>query len=114
MFPPLSTDADARSTRWLWLLPRLALLLFVASVATQLWLRERADGEQDRATLINDALWLEQNLRFNLRHNEERLAGIGPEQAADAGAFEAHARVLLGNATGLRQIVWLDAALEPL
>ena len=114
MFPPLPADADARSARWLWLLPRLALVLFVASVATQLWLRERADDEDERATLINDALWLEQNLRFNLRHNEERLAAIGPEQAADAERFEAHARTLLANNSGLRQIVWLDAAARPL
>ncbi len=113
MFPPIPADADARSARWLWLLPRLALLLFVVSVATQLWLRERADSEEDRATLINDALWLEQNLRFNLRHNEERLAAIGTEQAADARQFEAHARTLLANNSGLRQVVWLDAAARP-
>lgn len=112
MFPPAPADADARSARWLWLLPRLALVLFIASVATQLWLRERADIDEARATLISDALWLEQNLRFNLRHNEERLAGIGPEQASDTRAFEAHARSLLGNNTGLIQIVWLDPALR--
>lgn len=97
----------AQANRWIWLLPRLAFGLFIASVAAQLWLTERADSEESRATLINDALWLEQSLRFNLKHNEERLADIGPDQAADPRRFEAHARAVLGN--GLHRVLWLDA-----
>lgn len=103
--PPTPVDA-AQANRWLWLLPRLAFGLFIASVAAQLWLTERADSDESRATLINDALWLEQSLRFNLKHNEERLADIGPEQAANPRRFEAHGRALLGN--GLQRVLWLD------
>ncbi|MBI5329515.1 MAG: PAS domain S-box protein [Betaproteobacteria bacterium] len=104
---PLPSSVDsAQANRWIWLLPRLAFGLFIASVATQLWLTEKADSDESRATLISDALWLEQSLRFNFKHNEERLADIGPAQAADPRRFEAHARTLLGN--GLHRVLWLD------
>jgi two-component system sensor histidine kinase DctS len=100
---------STRSERWLWLLPKLAFGLFVASVATQLWLTERADTEEERATLLGDMLWLEQSLRFNLKHNEERLSQIGEDKADNLPLFEANANTLLGNATGLRQVALLDA-----
>ena len=59
--------------RWLWILPRLAFILFVGGVALLLWMSDRADKEERRATLISDILWLEQNLRFHLTRNEELL-----------------------------------------
>ncbi|NTV96618.1 MAG: PAS domain S-box protein [Thiobacillus sp.] len=95
------------SGRWLWLLPRLAFALFVASVAAQIWLNERADSEEERATLLNDVLWLEQTLRFNLEHNEESLARIGPD--IGVAPFEANARALLDNKSGLVGVVLLAA-----
>jgi two-component system sensor histidine kinase DctS len=96
-----SNPASPKSSRWLWLLPRLAFGLFVASVATQIWLNQRADSEEARATLLNDMLWLEQTLRFSMDHNEENLARIGPDSEVDITLFEAHARALLGNNSGL-------------
>ncbi len=95
--------------RWLWLLPRLAFGLFVASVATQIWLNQRADSEEARATLLNDMLWLEQTLRFNLDHNEENLTRIGPDSEVDIKRFEAHARALLGNNSGLTGVALTGA-----
>ena len=94
-------------SRWLWLLPRLAFGLFVASVATQIWLNQRADSEEARATLLNDMLWLEQTLSFNLEHNEENLARIGPE--VGVALFEAHAHALLDNKSGLVGVLLLSA-----
>lgn len=101
--------AFPKTSRWLWLLPRLAFGLFVASVATQLWLSERADTEEERAALSSDMLWLEQSLRFNLKHNEERLTQMGEDSADNAALFEANANNLLNNNSGLRQINLLDA-----
>lgn len=101
-------ETDAQGAGWLWLLPRLSFALFIAAVLGLLWLSERADREEQRATLISDMLWLEQNLRFVLTHNEELLGQIGPSQAKNASAFEAHARNLVGNQTGLVRVVWLD------
>lgn len=101
--PPV--PAHVETSRWLWLLPRLAFALFVASVAAQIWLNERADSEEERATLLNDMLWLEQTLRFNLEHNEETLARIDAD--VDAELFEAHARTLLDNKSGLVRVLIL-------
>ncbi|MDD5249863.1 MAG: PAS domain S-box protein [Rhodocyclaceae bacterium] len=94
---------------WLWLLPRIAFVLFVAAVGALLWLSERTVREEQRAILISDVLWLEQDLRFQLSHNEELLGQIGPREAATPEIFEAHARTLLANKAGLRQILWLNA-----
>jgi len=96
-------------SRWLWLLPRLAFGLFVASVLAQIWLNQRADTEDERATLLNDMLWLEQTLRFNMGHNEENLTRIGPAAEVGIQLFEAHGRALLGNNSGLVQVLLLDA-----
>jgi len=94
---------------WLWLLPRFAFVLFIAAVGALLWLSQRTETEEQRAILISDVLWLEQDLRFQLTHSEEYLGQIGPAQAASAGTFEAHAQALLARKVGLRQVFWLDA-----
>jgi two-component system, LuxR family, sensor histidine kinase DctS len=103
-------ELEPRTTGWLWLLPRLSFVLFIATVAALLWSSHRADSEEQRATLISDMLWLEQNLRFVLIHNEELLGQIGPRQAVATTAFEPHAQALIANQTGLQQVRWLDAA----
>lgn len=100
--------SDARTAGWLWLLPRLSFVLFIAAVSALLWLSNRTDSEEQRATLISDMLWLEQNLRFVMTHNEELLGQIGPRQAADTRAFETRARTLVNNQTGLFAVRWED------
>lgn len=97
------------ASRWLLLLPRMAFALFVAAVVALLMMSDRAEKEEQRAILISDVLWLEQNLRFQLTRHEEVLGQIGPHQAASAGLFEAHAKTLMASKTGLRQVIWLDA-----
>ena len=100
--------------RWLWILPRLAFILFVGGVALLLWTSERADQDERRATLISDILWLEQNLRFHLIRNEELLGRIDRAQTASAASFEAFARTVFGFESGLRQVIWLggDGAIQ--
>lgn len=106
LIPPRPTT----TSRWLWLLLGLAFALFVAAVVALLMLYQRAETEEQRATLISDALWLEQDLRFNLMRHEEILGQISPQQAADVSLFEAQAKTLLANKTGLRQVLWVDGA----
>jgi two-component system sensor histidine kinase DctS len=100
--------------RWLWILPRLAFILFVGGVALLLWTSERADQDERRATLISDILWLEQNLRFHLIRNEELLGRIDRAQTGSAASFEAFARTVFGFESGLRQLIWLgnDGAIQ--
>ncbi len=94
---------------WLWWLPLLAFVLLVMAIGTQLWLSEKADREEEKSTLISDILWLEQSLRFNLQHNEELLGSIRPEQLKNAHHFDAYARILLKNHTGLTHIAHLES-----
>jgi two-component system sensor histidine kinase DctS len=105
---PASTERTGR-WRWLWILPRLAFILFVGGVGLLLWISDRADGEERRATLISDILWLEQNLRFHLMRNEEVLGRIDLTHTADAKAFESFSRTAFGFESGLRQLIWLGA-----
>jgi two-component system sensor histidine kinase DctS len=106
--PTESPSAERISRwRWLWILPRLAFVLFVGGVALLLWMSDRADKEERRATLISDILWLEQNLRFHLTRNEELLGRIDRAHTANAAAFESYARTLFGFESGLRQLIWL-------
>jgi two-component system sensor histidine kinase DctS len=95
--------------RWLWVLPRLAFLLFVGGVGLLLWMSDRADNEERRATLISDVLWLEQNLRFHLTRNEELLGRIDLAHARNARDFEVFSRTMFGFESGLRQLMWLDS-----
>lgn len=104
------TPERTRRWRWLWILPRLAFILFVGGVAMLLWVSERTDAEERRATLISDVLWLEQNLRFHLIRNEDLLGRMAIPQAATAKSFESYARTLFGFESGLRQLIWLDAS----
>lgn len=97
-----TSTAEARiSPRWVLLLPRLAFGAFVAALSVLLWFSHLQDEEEQRTTLITDMLWLEQNLRFQMTRNEELLGQIG---VADS-RFEAQARALIGNNTGLRQVL---------
>ena len=105
-----STENKAKLGKWLWLLPRAAFLLFVAGVGTLLWLSHQTDTEERRATLISDMLWLEQNVRFQLVRNAEILGQMSPLLVQTSQLFDSEARALLVNKTGLRQILWVDAA----
>jgi two-component system sensor histidine kinase DctS len=98
----------APTLRLLWWLPRLAFLLFIAAVIALLWFWQKSEQEDQRATLISDVLWLEQNLHFHLSHNEELLGRLDPQRIHQPDIFDAHAQTLLASKTGLRQILWLD------
>lgn len=104
-------DTHPRS-HWLWWLPRLAFVLLLGVVGIQLWLTDKEDREEERATLISDILWLEQSLRFSLSHNEELLANIHAKQINNAQNFSALTRILLANNSGLRHIAYLEAGHE--
>lgn len=103
---PLAEESHARV---LWWLPRLAFLLFTAAVVALLWFSQKSEDEKQRATLISDILWLEQNLRFLLDHNEELLGRFDPLRIEQADVFDAHARALIASRTGIYQVIWLDS-----
>ena len=97
--------------QWLQYLPYLSLTLFLAAIAALVWLTRAHDADEQRTTLINDVLWMEQNLRFHLDRNEIHLREIGPELFAArelSAQTEARLAALLGQEFGLVRILWLS------
>ena len=94
---------------WLWFLPRIALALFVVALLGLLWvLYEQELGERQSA-VTRDALWVEQNIRFSISKDLERLGQLGAEwDGIDRAEVEARAaEVILGSA-GLVGVAVLD------
>lgn len=101
---------------WMLWLPRSVLAIFLIALAALLWISWRSDVEEQRMTLISDMLWLEQEIRFHLTRNEERLQQLARDLAPASvrtESFAPGARSLLANQTGLSQIFWLDTAGAP-
>lgn len=94
----------------IWWLPRGALALFIAALIALLWFGEINDRDKQRAALISDMLWLEQNMQFLLTHNEELLSRFDPKRIEQANVFETHAKTLIARDTGITRVLWLDAA----
>ena len=63
---PQSAAPPTVAPGWYWVLPRVALVLFLAAIAALVWLLHSKDQEDQRAALISDVLWMEQDLRFHL------------------------------------------------
>ncbi|MFA7280668.1 MAG: ATP-binding protein [Sterolibacterium sp.] len=107
----LPLAAIPAASGWMWWLPRTALAIFLISLTSLLWISWRTDMEDQRTTLISDMLWLEQEIRFHLTRNEERIQQLSIDLAhanKDFRAFTPSASSLLSNQSGLRQILWLD------
>ncbi|HRP95292.1 MAG TPA: PAS domain S-box protein [Rhodocyclaceae bacterium] len=105
------TRAPALRLPWQLHLPYLALVLFLLLIAALVWLTHVHDEESQRATLISDVLWMEQNLQFRLDRNAAQLAQVGPELVVPeiAPQTDAQLRQLLRAESGLVRIIWLDS-----
>lgn len=108
--PPLLLRQIVAPARWVWWLPRLTFVAFIGVVIALLWYSERSANQEQRATLLSDILWLEQNIHFVLSHNEDLLARLEPNQWRERGKFEIHAQTLITNKSGLQHVLWLDAS----
>ncbi len=103
---------SARRVGWMLTLPKLGIILLLSALIALLWLVQRNEAEEERATLIKDVLWLEQNLRFHLTGNEDQLQQLATDMAAQSGnrgLFRLRAGHLTKNNPELSQILWLDA-----
>lgn len=107
-----SLPSSARRLRWLLALPKLGIVLLLASLLTLLWLTHQNEIDEDRATLIKDVLWLEQNIRFHLNGNEEQLQQLASDlgtQTDSKRLFQLRAAHLLKNNPEISQFLWFDA-----
>jgi len=108
---PLPLPAPSPPPSWYWSLPYAAVALFVATMAALLWLTHRQDAEEQRATLINDVLWMEQNLGFQFERNNSHLTQLGTELLKNTPitpTTEARLRQALDPESGLIRILWLN------
>lgn len=109
--PLLTPPGSSRRLGWLLALPKLGIVLLLAALLALLWLLHHNEVEEERAALIKDVLWLEQNLRFHLNSNEEQIQQLALEMANLPGRqkmFRLRAEHMLKNAPEIAQILWLD------
>ncbi|MDR1996057.1 PAS domain S-box protein [Azonexus sp.] len=108
-----TTPTPASNTRhlpWLLALPKLGIVLLLATLLVLLWLLRNNEAEEERTALIKDVLWLEQNLRFHLNGNEEQLQQLATDMAAQVEAaeiFRPRAAHLLKTRPEIAQLLWL-------
>lgn len=109
--PPLAPAGNTRHLPWLLALPKLGIVLLLAALLALLWLLRHNESEEERAALIKDVLWLEQNLRFHLNGNEEQLQQLATDLTQQGGAaeiFEPRAANLLKTRPEIARLLWLD------
>ncbi len=107
----LSALSNSRRLRWLLALPKLGIILLLVALVSLLWLLQRNEAEEERAALIKDVLWLEQNLQFHLNSNEEQLQQLALDMAnlpERQRLFRLRAEHMLKNSPELARVLWLD------
>lgn len=109
---PVKLPAATAQPRWLWHLPRIAPVLALVATVILLWYLHRNEIEEQRATLISDVLWVEQNIRFQMDRNVEQLGQLGQDAlsgALDAATHDARTAALMRNSQGIQRVIQLDA-----
>ncbi|HAT29935.1 MAG TPA: PAS domain-containing sensor histidine kinase [Janthinobacterium sp.] len=95
-----------------WTLPVVLVLLFLVILFWLPWQARQLENNERQEQLIADTLWVEQTIRFQLRHDEESLRTLGADLGAarlDRDGLRARMRQLLKNGSALRRVSWLDA-----
>ncbi len=78
--------------------PLVAIALLAVLISGILWYVERQEQERRRVSLLTDALWVEQTLRFQLGVEEDAVARL----ALDSGRWATNDEALLSSA---RQVI---------
>ncbi len=100
--------APFRSRDAIQLMPLAAMGLVVMLLGVLLWLLHRNEMEDERRALIQDILWVEQNLHFNLDSDAERLGQLADllgREGLDAEAFMVQSRAVIANSPEVERIM---------
>ncbi|NJA89941.1 PAS domain S-box protein [Rhodocyclus tenuis] len=112
--PPFRSKAKTQAwPSWYLTVPKVAVALLLCLLVALLWLLRQNEAEEQRATLIADVLWFEQNVRFHLDGNAEQLQQLAIDLALstdDTQLFRTRARHILRNSPELMQIRWEDTS----
>ena len=110
--PRATPDDRSRATQgWHWFAPRAGVCLIVAALLGLVWIPLRQEQEENRAGLIRDVLWLEQNIQFSLASDAGQLWHLAQDSTGadlDEHRLELRVKHLLPNCPGLVQVVLLD------
>ena len=97
---------------WFWIMPNVAVGLFVIAMAALLWALQRHELEQQQNILLRDMQWAEQTIRLHMQVNQETLAGLAHDLAAktlDADNFQIRAAQHMANNPELVSVFWVQA-----
>jgi two-component system sensor histidine kinase DctS len=97
--------------------PVVAMALVVVLLGAFLWLLQRNEREEEALALIKDALWVEQNLHFQLASDEDKLERLAEtlvrteagRTEVDLRQFAAMARLVVNTNPAIERVLWLDA-----
>ena len=81
-------------------MPVVAMVLVVMLLGVLLWLLHHNEVEEENRALIQDILWVEQNLHFHLTSDGERLqqlADLVGREGIDSAEFGVQARATIAN-----------------
>ncbi|HRJ59971.1 MAG TPA: PAS domain S-box protein [Azospirillaceae bacterium] len=95
--------------------PVVAMLLVVILLAAFLWLLHRNEAEEEAVSLIKNVLWVEQNLRFQLNSDEEKLRQMADALGRDetSPAATAAMRHFLSTNPATVRLEWQNADGKP-
>lgn len=101
---------------WMLAVPKLGVFLLVLAVIALLWLLKNSDEEERRTTLINDVLWLEQNLRFHMASYENQLQqlALDLDRSDSQHLFQLRGRHLVQHLPELHRLSLMDPRGQPL
>ncbi len=97
-------------------MPLLDIAMLAALISVLLWYVAREDRENARVSMLTDALWVEQTLRFQLGTGEDALSRLALDSGRrdiDAAALLASARQIIANNPEIASIVWLGTDAMP-
>ncbi|CAO3350946.1 sensor histidine kinase [Azospirillum melinis] len=97
-------------------MPVVAMALVVVLLGAFLWLLQRNEREEEALALIKDALWVEQNLHFQLASDEDKLERLAETLSRteagrtelDLRQFAAMARLVVNTNPAIERVLWLD------
>jgi two-component system, LuxR family, sensor histidine kinase DctS len=113
---PSATDGRAAAPRPLrairHAMPIIAMVLVVVLLGAFLWLLQRNERDEQALELVKDALWIEQNMRFQLISDEdklERLAEALGRETVDPRHVADMAHLVVNTNPAIERVLWLDA-----
>ena len=107
-----ATPVVHSSQRSQWMMPNLAVAVFVLAMIALLWMLQKRENDQQMAALTHDVQWAEQTLRLHMQADQEFLQELADEASKDkiGGAqFQARAAQYLRINPHLSNIAWVDA-----